>query len=203
MNTGILTALFLVPFYILSLWQMRGLRLNTKDLCVSGILIALTLVLESIRIPLPTGATMPLCSLVPLLLLAVLWDKRLAILSGWVCGILGMFLIPAWQPVHWGQILAEHLVCFSCLGYAGMFANDKRWKILCGLVLASVLKICGHTLSGVLFFSDNAWDGWGAWGYSLAYNFSQNIPLCLLSGAIVLALPLNTMKYAIGKERMK
>ena len=74
--------------------------------------------------------------------------------------------------------------------------------MLCGIALASVIKICGHTLSGVLFFSQNAWDGWGVWAYSLVYNFSQNIPLCLLSGAIVLALPLGSLKHAIGKERL-
>ena len=113
-----------------------------------------------------------------------------------------LLLVPAWQPVHWGQIFAEHLVCFSGLGYAGCFGNHKRWKILCGILLASVIRICGHTLSGVLFFSQNAWDGWSAWGYSLAYNFSQNIPLCLMSGAIVLVLPLGSLKHVIGKGRL-
>lgn len=132
---------------------------------------------------------MSLCSPVPLLLLAILWSPKLAIVSGWGCGILSLFLVPAWQPVHWGQIFAKHLICFSGLGYAGCFGNDKRWKVLCGILLASVIKICSHTL-------------WGAWGYSLAYYFSQNIPLCLLSGAIVLAMPLGSLKHAIEKERL-
>lgn len=201
MTTLILTVVFLAVYFGCSLYALRGLRLGARELCVSGIMIALTLLLDSIRIPLPTGATMALCSPVPLLLLAVLWDMRLSIVSGWVCGILALFLIPAWQPVHWAQVFVEHLVCFSCLGWAGRFGNDKRWKILCGLLLASLIKICGHTLSGVIFFSQNAWEGWGAWGYSLAYNISQNVPLCVLSGVIVLALPLQMLKRAIGKEQ--
>lgn len=200
MTTIAITAVLLVLYFGVSLTMLKGIPLHTKDLAICGIIIALTLILDSIRIPLPTGATMSLCSPVPLLLLAIARDKRLAILSGWICGILAIFLVPVWQPVHWGQIFAEHLVCFSCLGYAGSFGSDKRWKILCGIILASVIKICGHTLSGVLFFSQNAWDGWSAWGYSLAYNFSQNIPLCLICGMIVLALPLDTLKRAIGKE---
>ena len=195
------TVLFLIAYFDFSAYLVKGISLRAKDLAVCGIMVALTLILDSIRIPLPTGATMSLCSPVPLLLLAILWSPKLAIASGWICGILALFLVSAWQPVHWGQIFAEHLVCFSGLGYAGCFGNDKRWKVLCGIVLASVIKICGHPLSGVLFFSQNAWDGWGAWGYSLAYNFSHNIPLCLLSGAIVLALPLGSLKHAIGKER--
>ena len=73
---------------------------------------------------------------------------------------------------------------------------------VCGILLASEIKICRHTLSGVLLFSQNAWDSWGAWGYSFAYNFSQNIPLCLLSGAIVLALPLGSLKYLPCRKKV-
>lgn len=202
MSTLSVTVLLLIIYFGISLYMVKDIVLRAKDLAICGIMIALTLILDSIRIPLPTGATMCLCSPVPILLLGILWSPKQAVVSGWVCGILAMLLIPVWHPVHWGQVFAEHLVCFSCLGYAGIFGNDKRWKILCGILLASAIKICGHTLSGVLFFSQNAWDGWGAWGYSLAYNFSQNIPLCLLSGAIVLALPLDSLKRALGKERL-
>lgn len=194
---------FLAVYFAVSLRMLRGLRLDTRSLCVCGIIIALTLILDSVRIPLPTGATISLCSPVPLMLLAILLDKRLAILSGWVCGLLALFLIPVWYPVHWGQVFAEHLVCFSALGYAGIFGSDRRWKILLGILTASLLKLTGHLLSGVLFFSQNAWDGWGAWGYSLAYNISQNVPLCLLCGALILALPLQAMKRAIRKEPLQ
>ncbi|HIS52148.1 MAG TPA: energy-coupled thiamine transporter ThiT [Candidatus Onthomonas avicola] len=192
---------FLLLYYGSALWLLRGgIRLQARALCIGGLMIALTLVLDAIRIPLPTGATMSLCSPVPLLLLAILVDSRLAIVSGWVCGVLALFLSPAWQPVHWGQFFVEHMVCFSCLGFAGVFGSDRRWKILCGIVLASVIKFLGHLLSGVLFFSQNAWDGWGAWGYSLGYNLSQNLPLCILSGLIVLALPLQMLRRTVGKE---
>lgn len=200
MSAKILTIVFLTAYFGVTFYLLRGLKLRTKDITLCGVMIALTLILESIRIPLPTGATMPCFSIIPLILLAVVCDYRLAFLSGWVCGILGILLIPEWQPIYWVQVPVEHLVCFSCMGYAGIFGSDKRWKILCGILLASALKLCGHTLSGVLFFSQDAWKGWGAWGYSLVYNVSQNVPLCILSAVVVLALPLNSMKRAVGKE---
>jgi thiamine transporter len=156
----------------------------------------MTLVLENIQIPLPTGATIPLCSPLPIMVLVIMTDHRLGFISGWVCGILAMLLIPVWQVVHWGQFFVEHMICFSCIGYISIFGADKRWKILCGLLLASFLKICGHLMSGVVFFSQNAWDGWGAWGYSLVYNLSQNVPLCVVCGIIVMALPLKTLRKA-------
>jgi thiamine transporter len=200
MSAKVLTIVFLTAYFGVTFYLLRGLKLRTKDITLCGVMIALTLILESIRIPLPTGATMPCFSIIPLILLAVVCDYRLAFLSGWVCGILGILLIPEWQPIYWAQVLVEHLVCFSCMGYAGIFGSDKRWKILCGILLASALKLCGHTLSGVLFFSQDAWKGWGAWGYSLVYNVSQNVPLCILSAVVVLALPLNSMRRAVGKE---
>lgn len=199
MNT-IIVIVFAVAYYSVTIFLVRGVRLDTKRLCISGIMIALTLLLDSIRFPLPTGASISLFSPVPLLLLAALVDMRLTFLSGWACGILALFLIPVWQPVHWGQPFVEHLVCFSCLGYVGVFGSEKRLTLLCGLLLAFFIKFTGHLLSGVLFFSQNAWDGWGAWGYSLSYNLSQNVPLCILSGVIMMALPLKSLRRAIEKS---
>lgn len=177
----------------------RGVKLRTRDLCMCALIIALTMVLESICIPLPTGAAMPVASMAPLMLLAVLFDARLSFLSGWICGALSILLLPGWAPVHWGQFFVEHMVCFSCMGYTGVFGADRRWKIFCGVLLVSGVKLSAHVLSGVLFFSQNAWSGWGAWGYSILYNLSQNLPLCVLSGGILLTMPLDMLRQTVGK----
>ena len=200
MNTILITVLFLTAYYGISIFLCRGVKLQTKELCLCGLSVALTLVLECIYVPLPTSASLPCASMVPLMLLAILCDYRLAFLSGWVCGVLSMLLVPGWQPVHWGQFFVEHMVCFSSMGFTGVFGTDKRRKILCGILLGSTVKLLGHILSGVIFFSQNAWDGWSAWGYSAAYNISQNVPLCILSAVIVLAMPLQMLKRAIRKE---
>lgn len=195
-----ITVIFVLAYFAVTLFLCRGLKMTTRELCLCGLCIAMSLVLESFRIPLPTGATVPFASMVPLMLLAVVDQPKVAFVGGWVCGILAMFFVPAWQPVHWGQIFVEQLVCFSCLGYAGIFGGDKRWKVLCGIVLASVLRFCGHLLSGVIFFSQNAWDGWGAWGYSFGYNLSQNLPLIVMSAIVVLALPLKTLGKMVKRS---
>ena len=175
------------------------MKLNARALCLGGVICALTLVLATIRIPLPTGSNITCGSWIPLMLLALVYDYRLAMLTGWVCGILAMILIPGWQAVHWAQIFVQQLVCFSCLGYAGVFGSDKRWKILCGMALAVAIRCVGHVLSGVIFYSQNAWDGWGAWGYSLAYNSSRLVE-GILSILIVSLLPLKLMRRSMRKE---
>ncbi len=54
--------------------------------------------------------------------------------------------------------------------------------------------------SGVIFYSQNAWDGWGAWGYSLAFNLSSRLPEGILSILIVSVLPLTLMRRAIARR---
>lgn len=198
---SVIVAAFVLIYFSVTLFLCRGIRLNAGALSISGITVALTLVLESIRIPLPTGATAPLFSMVPLMLLALVYGSKIAFCAGWVCGIMAMLLIPGWQPIHIGQVFVEQMICLSCLGYAGIFGSDRKWKILCGCALASVLKITSHLLSGVLFFSQNAWDGWGAWAYSLSYNLSQNVPLSILSTLVVVSFPIQTLKKAVERRK--
>lgn len=199
MITPILTALFSAAYFLVTIWLCRGVKLNAKALSLGGVTCALTLVLASIMIPLPSGSAITCGSWIPLMVLAIVWDPRLAFLAGWVCGVLAMILIPAWQPVHWAQIFVEQMVCFSCLGYAGIFGSDRRWKVLLGMLLAIVLKFWGHVLSGVIFYSQNAWDGWGAWGYSLTYHLSSKVPEGAATMLLISLLPLNTLRRVLHR----
>ena len=83
---------------------------------------------------------------------------------------------------------------------AGVFGSDKRWKAICGMALAVAIRCFGHVISGVIFYSQNAWDGWGAWGYSLAFNLSSRLPEGILSILIVSVLPLTLMRRAIARR---
>ena len=202
MISPVVVTVFTVCYLAVTLWLCRGLKLNAKSLAMGGLVFAITLILASIMLPLPTGAAITCGSWIPLMLLALVYDSRLAFVSGWVCGILAMVLLPAWQPVHWAQIFVEHLVAFSCLGYAGVFGSDKKWKVLAGGLLAILLRFVGQVLSGVIFFSQNAWDGWGAWGYSLTYHLSSKLPEGIVSLAILMLLPLGALKKAAKGDRV-
>jgi len=200
MISPIITAVFAIGYLLLTLWLCRGVKLNVRALCYGGVVCALTLVLAGIRIPLPTGSNITCGSWIPLMILALVYDYKLSIVTGWLCGILVMILLPGWEAVHWAQIFVQQLVCFSCLGYAGVFGTDKKWKIFCGATVAVVIRIIGHVLSGVIFYSQNAWDGWGAWGYSLAYNLSSRLPEGIISIVIVLLLPLGLVSRSIAPK---
>lgn len=99
-----ITAVFTVAYLAVTAWLCRGLRLNTRSVCYGGLTCAATLVLGSFLLYLPTGAAISPGSWIPLMLLALTYDWRLACVTGWVTGILAIFLIPAWAPVHWAQV---------------------------------------------------------------------------------------------------
>ena len=153
MISSVIAAVFAVAYLVVTVWLCRGVKLDTRALCLGGVVCALTLVLATIRIPLPTGSNITCGSWIPLMLLALVYDHRLAMLTGWVCG----------------------------------------------MAVAVALRCWGHVLSGVIFYSQNAWDGWGAWGYSLVYNSSRLVE-GILSIVIVTALPLGIMRRAMVKK---
>ena len=203
MTAPVIAAVFTTGYLALTAWLCRGLRLTARSLAHGGRICAVTLALSAVYIPLPTGASISAGSMLPLMLLALLDDPRLAFLTGWATGLLALILLPLWAPVHWAQVFVEHLTAFSCLGYAGIFGSDERWKVPAGALLAFFLRFTGQVLSGVVFFAQNAWDGWGAWGYSLSYHLSSKVPEGLLTIAVLLALPLERLRRAIkkGEER--
>ena len=90
MITSTVAILFAVGYLLATVWLCRGLKLNARNLAMGGLACALTLILGSIMIPLPTGASITCGSWLPLMLLAVVCDSRLAFVSGWVCGILAV-----------------------------------------------------------------------------------------------------------------
>ena len=126
MTAPIITAVFAILYFVVTLWMVRRVKLNAQTICYAGVICALTVVLAGIRVPLPTGSNITCGSWIPLMILALVVDVRLAMLAGWVCGILVMFLLPGWEAVHWAQIFVQQLVCASPASAMPVFSAGKR-----------------------------------------------------------------------------
>lgn len=197
MMTNIFAAIFTVCYLGTTLWLCRGLRLTLRAMCMGALSVAMTWLLGTIQITLPTGSGITCGSWVPLMVLALVCDYRLAMVSGMVCGILTPFIIPNWSLVHWAQFFLEYLVIFSSMGYAGVFGFKRRSNIVLAMLLAISLRLVAQVLSGVIFFGQYAWEGWGAWGYSLIFHLSAKIPETILTIVILMALPMEQLsKFA-------
>ena len=199
MTAGWIAVAFVLVYYATTLWLCRKVRLGAHQITYCGLTCAVAILLTFFRIPLPTpfGTTLTF-EYLPLILLAVLVDHRLAVITGFVCGVVAMMISPGWLMFHWAQLPLEQLLCFSCIGYAGMFGRDKK-RVTWGVVLAMSLAFLGHFLSGVIFFGQFALPGWGTWAYSLAFNASYMVPELLIAVFVTRALPLDTLSRAIQK----
>ena len=192
-------AVFALIYYAVTFWLCRGLKLNIKAQALCGLACAMTVVLSFIYIPLPTGGVLSIGAMVPIMLLSVCYDHKIAVFAGAVTALIAAFCVPAWAAVHWAQFFVEHLICFTCLGFAGIFGCDKKWKMLCGILLAVTIKTTAHVLSGLVFFSQNTWAGFGALAFSFWYNASVCIPEAILAAILMLALPIKNIRKTITR----
>ena len=196
----LLASAFTVVYLLVTLRLCKGLRLTAKNLCLGGIMCAATLVLRTILITLPNGSHISLMAMLPLLLLSLVYDPRLAFVSGWITGVLSCFLLAGWQPIHWAQFPMEHLICFSALGYAGLWGIDSKKKVMAGSALAIGLSVLSHILAGGVFFGQFAWEGYGPWAYSIIANLTGHGVEGLITWILIGFMPLKHMKKAIQRR---
>ena len=185
--TKLIAAIFTLGWLGFLLWHCRGLRLNARALSYGAIAAAMTLLLACIYLPLPTGASISLGSWLPLMVLSICYDHRLAMVSGLLCGMLAPFILPGWSLVHWVQYFLEYMTIFSCMGCAGLFGKTRK-KIFLGALLAISLRFWAQVISGVIFF------GQYSWGFSLLYHLSGKVPEGIITMLILLALPLDRLQ---------
>ncbi|OOB78431.1 MAG: hypothetical protein ATN33_04955 [Epulopiscium sp. Nele67-Bin001] len=187
---GILTVLNLG---CLCLLIKRG-EMNTRVMCIIGAFAAISVVLKMFSIPVPTGGSIALLSVVPAMLLAILYGPYAGIWVGVLSGILAMFLIPGWALVHPLQLFVEHISALGALGYAGLLGNDDKKKIILACIGASCVNVTFHIFSGALFFGMFAPEGMSVWMYTITYNLGCMGVECALSVLLISLLPIQQLK---------
>ncbi|MCR5484409.1 MAG: energy-coupled thiamine transporter ThiT [Clostridiales bacterium] len=151
---------------------------KTQRLALSGLLIALAVILSLIKIlQLPYGGSITLFGMVPVMLLGYMYGVGWGLLSGFVFGIIRAILgvtvssALAGQSV-WGAIgviALDYLVAFTVLGTAGIFRKTIKNPIVSfplGCVVASLLRLAAHFFSGLILFGQ-----WAEW-----YFTQENFP---------------------------
>ena len=108
MTSNVIAVVFALAYYAVTIWLCRGVRLDVRSLSFAAVIIALTLVLSSIMIPLPTGAAITAGSWIPLMVLALVYDFRLAFIP---------LLTSAGLPMH---------VLFLSQARKSLWRNKKR-----------------------------------------------------------------------------
>ena len=163
---------------------------KTQRLAVSGVLIALAVVLSFVKVfELPFGGSITLFSMTPIMLagwmFGVPWGLLCGVVDGILQGLVGAATTQAFAGMEMleaiGVICLDYLAAFSVLGCAGLLRRALREKprlgFALGALLAGFLRYAVHTFSGALLYGSYAeWfftqEGFYSWGATVLEKFS-------------------------------
>lgn len=165
---------------------------STKMLVEAGILIALALILDRIKVyEAPQGGSVTAGSMIPIFLFSFRWGLGPGVVAGAIFGLLQL-LLGGWvfTPT---QAILEYPIAFGVLGLAGIFSNRAYEEnknsiigIVAGILLGIGVRFICHFLAGIVFFAEYA-GSQHPWIYSLVYQASYLVPEFIIT-AVILSL---------------
>jgi len=164
---------------------------NLKKLSVCAIFIALSTVLSEIipSIPMPFGGSVTFFSMVPVCLIAILFDLKWGILANLVYGGIQLMFgannlsYATWWGAAVAIILFDYIIAYTVLGFSGIFKKAIKNKVLAavlGVIFVCFLRYLCHFITGVTVWREVA-DLWGAIWYSITYNATYMIPEIIIT----------------------
>lgn len=171
MKTAIVLASILsVVVFGFSIYKLKGIKLNAKVLSHVGLVSAMTIVLYAIKlVPFPQGGGCSLMSILPIMVLSIVFGLQEALLAAIVVGLLKIIVQP---PMFIAQLPLDYFGGMIAIAFTTIFGNDSRKKILAGAIFASLLSAFFSILSGFIFFGQFAPKDMNKLWYSIVYNFT-------------------------------
>ncbi|UOW68752.1 energy-coupled thiamine transporter ThiT [Paraclostridium bifermentans] len=186
-----------IGFFIYYLKGLKNTKFTTKTVVMIGMFSAISYILSMIEfIKYPQGGGISLFSMLPTMLLSVLFGNTVGITGGLIYGVLK--LLKGVYIIHPAQFLLDYILPTMLLGLAGSFGKDKKSKVILGCLFAVVLSVSMNIISGCVFFGDYAPEGMNVFVYSFLYNVSSQGVEGLLSALIIWILPLERLNRAIN-----
>lgn len=151
--------------------DLKKHRFKTKEIVMIGLIAAISFILSLIQfIRYPQGGGISLFSMMPVMLLALIYGRTAALTAGVIFGMLTMFKEP--YIIHPVQFLLDYIFSSMALGLAGIFGVDNKSKQVLGTIFSVMLSVFASFLSGVVFFGQFAPVGMNVMLYSFLYNFT-------------------------------
>ncbi|WP_373600059.1 energy-coupled thiamine transporter ThiT [Paraclostridium bifermentans] len=185
-----------IVFFIYYIKGLKKTKFTTKTVVIIGMFSAISYILNMIEfIKYPQGGGISLFSMLPTMLLSILYGNPVGITGGLVYGILK--LLNDVYIIHPAQFLLDYILPTMLLGLAGTFGNEKKSKIVLGCLFAVALSVSMNIISGVVFFGDYAPKGMNVFVYSFIYNVSSVGVEGILTTILIALLPLKRLNTAL------
>ncbi len=186
-----MTAKIIAVILTIAVFAFAGIKLakfkwNTRSIARIGVVSALTIVLYMIKlVPFPQGGGCSLLSILPIMILSVVFGMEEAIICGIVVGLTKIVIAPPYFPM---QIPLDYLGAMMAIGLTPMFGVDSPVKLFSGALTATVISTFFSILSGIIFFGQFAPEGMNVWLYSTLYNVTGYGVEAALSLVVLMAI---------------
>ncbi|MCD3351048.1 energy-coupled thiamine transporter ThiT [Clostridium botulinum D/C] len=182
--------ILLLLIYVL---QLKKEKFTTKRMVIVSMFSGLSFILYMIPfVKYPQGGGITLFSMLPTMLLAILYGNAAGLTGGAIFGLLK--LINGATVVHPAQFLLDYILSTMALGLAGSFGSDKKYKIAIGGLLGVILSVLVNIISGAVYFGQYAPKGMNVWLYSTIYNGSSAGVEGIVSVVLLVILPIKRFK---------
>jgi len=185
--------------------------ITTRKLVESAMLIAVATVLSLIKIDMPMGGGMTVCSMLPLVVVSHRYGWKWGAVTAFVYSVLQLML--GMDNVRYassfvmalGIIFLDYILAYTVIGLSGLgdkVCKNPRTALAVGIAGTFVLRFVCHFITGVWIW-DALWPnefGMASMVYSLVYNgwyMAGELALTLLV-AMLIYKPLG--KYFRGED---
>ena len=192
---------------------MKQSQSLVRKLVESAILIAIgTILSELLKIDMPLGGGLTICSMLPLVLVAHRWGTRWGLFTAFVYSLLQLLL--GMNNVQYGTsalmvagiILLDYVVPYTLIGLSAIFkkaAKSIQLSLVWGIVFTFALRFVCHFITGWWIW-EALWPnefGWVSPVYSLIYNVIYMVPEIIITAVVaVLLLKTPLKKYILGED---
>lgn len=172
------------------------MRIETKKLTLSAVMIALSAVLSLVKVyELPLGGSITLLSMLPVCVVAICYGTKWGLCTSALYAFvqiamdLGKLMGYGMTASTWiGCLVFDYILAFGALGLAGIWRERGTIGMCAGVALCCVVRFISHFISGAIVFAVFCPDGWNVYLYSIAYNGSYMLPELIITviGAVLL-----------------
>lgn len=159
-------------------------KTNTRALAECSVMVALSLVLTYIKIPLGSSGGSVDLVMIPLIIAAYRWGLGWGLGSGFIFGTLKFIL--GGKAFYWTSIIFDYSVAYMFVGFAGLMERRPR-RLWLGALIGCFARFVIHFISGVTVYRISGMaevlgiKTANVWLYSLLYNASYMLPNTILA----------------------
>jgi thiamine transporter len=179
--------LFLALIYFSAPRTIDSNRVRIRILSLSSLLIALAFVLNNFLpvLKMPQGGSVTLGSMFFLFLAGYVFGPRVGIFVGVTYGLLDFLFSP--YAYHIIQVIMDYPLAFGMIG-VGSILYKTKYGLYTGYLLGMAGRFLVSFLSGLIFFSEYAPEGYSGFTWAVWYNLTYLGTEALLT-TLVLMIP--------------